>query len=66
MKAILKILGVCVLAAVGYTAYQWFAAAPRESEPTINTNRQIIPLTIPPNRADSSTAPPAETASEAR
>ncbi|AFL74964.1 hypothetical protein Thivi_3084 [Thiocystis violascens DSM 198] len=66
VKAILKILTVCVLATVGYTAYQWFAAAPKESKPTINTNRQIIPLQIPPNKADLSTASPAETASEVR
>ena len=66
MKAILKILGLCVLAAAGYTAYQWFATSTSESAPAIDTNRQIIPLKIPPNRADSATAPTAGTASEAR
>lgn len=66
MKAILKILGVCVLAAAGYSAYQWFATSPSESAPAIDRNRQIIPLTIPPNRADSANDPPEETASDAR
>lgn len=61
-KIVLKSLGILVVAAAGYAAFQWYQSLPQDNAPQIQTNDRIIPLQLPPIRSGTTEPVSAEAA----
>jgi len=58
MRMLVNLIGVVAVAAATYFGYQWFSSTPKDNAAPIDKNSRIIPLQLPPLKANPLPSPP--------